>query len=306
MRHLVVGHGLIGSLLTRELVARGDEVTVATRDGRPVPGAGSARADASDAVALGAAAAGADTIFLVTNPPYDRWSEQWPPIFDAAISAAAASGAALVVMGNLYSYGVPTGPMTESSPETTTETKGLVRREGWRRVREATEQGRIRGVEVRASDYFGPGAGRTAHLGSDFLGPVLASKTARIVGDPDALHSWSYLPDIVSTLIAAADHTGAWGRVWHVPSGEPRTRTAIAADVNSRWGSTGSIRPYPTAMLKALGLVNGEIREIVASSYQFRTPFVIDSTETERMLRVAATPWPEALATTVESLRAAR
>ncbi|MET1017488.1 MAG: epimerase, partial [Leifsonia flava] len=153
MRHLVVGHGLIGSLLTQELVARGDGVVVATRDGRAVPGATSATADASDASALGAAAARADTIFLVTNPPYDRWTEQWPPIFDAAIAAAAASGAALVVMGNLYSYGVPSGPMTETSPETTTETKGLVRRDGWARVREATERGEIRGVEVRASDY---------------------------------------------------------------------------------------------------------------------------------------------------------
>src|SRR4051812_20599253 len=184
MRHLVVGHGLIGSLLTRKLVARGDDVVVATRDGRPVPGAESARADASDAVALAEAAADADTIFLVTNPPYDRWSEQWPPIFDAAITAAAASGAALVVMGNLYPYGVPSGPMTETSPETTTESKGLVRLEGWRRVREATEQGRIRGVEVRASDYFGPGAGRTAHLGSDFLGPVLRRRQPASSGRP--------------------------------------------------------------------------------------------------------------------------
>ncbi|KQO99572.1 NAD-dependent epimerase/dehydratase family protein [Leifsonia sp. Leaf264] len=305
MRRLIVGHGLIGSLLARELVARGDDVVVATRDGRAVPGAESAVADASDAASLGAAANGADTIFLVTNPRYDQWPQLWPPIFEAAVAAAAASGAALVVMGNLYSYGDPHGPMSETTAEATTEAKGMVRRDGWALVRGATESGVIRGVEVRASDYFGPGAGRNAHLGSDFFAPVLASKTASIVGGPDALHSWSYLPDIVATLIAATEYDGAWGRVWHVPSGEPRSRSDIVAEVNAGWGSQGRIRPYPTVVLKAIGLVNGEIREIVASSHQFRTPFVIDSTETERLLGVRATPWPEALRATVESVRSA-
>ncbi|MGO7983622.1 NAD-dependent epimerase, partial [Rhizobium johnstonii] len=100
---------------------------------------------------------------------YHRWVTEWPPVFDAAIAAARASGAALVVMGNLYPYGEPTGPMSESTPEITTETKGLVRRDGWARVREAGLRGDIRAVEVRASDYFGPGAGPTAHLGSRFF-----------------------------------------------------------------------------------------------------------------------------------------
>ena len=40
-------------------------------------------------------------------------------------------------MGNLYPYGRPRGAMTEHTPETTTERKGLIRKEGWRRVRSA-------------------------------------------------------------------------------------------------------------------------------------------------------------------------
>jgi hypothetical protein len=40
-----------------------------------------------------------------------------------------------------------------------------------------------------------------------------------------------------------------------------------------------------------------------ASSYQFVVPFVIDATETERELGVAATSWNEALIATAESYR---
>ncbi|WP_166792329.1 hypothetical protein [Cryobacterium sp. TMT1-66-1] len=45
------------------------------------------------------------------------------------------------------------------------------------------------------------------------------------------------------------------------------------------------------------------MHEVWASSYQFVVPFVIDATETERELGVAATPWNEALIATAESYR---
>ncbi|PJJ61544.1 NAD-dependent epimerase/dehydratase family protein [Compostimonas suwonensis] len=303
-RHLVVGAGLIGRPVAETLVARGDEVALATRSGTALDGARALTLDASDPVAFAAAATGAQTIFLCTNPPYPEWASQWPPVFSAAIEAAKASGASLVVMGNLYPYGVPSGPMTEHSPERTTEKKGLIRKAGWDAVRAAHERGEIRAVEVRASDYFGPGATGTAHLGEDFFGALRESKTARIVGGADILHSWSYLPDIAATLVAAADHEGEWGRVWHVPSGQPLTRREIARQVDAVYGSHGRVSSYPQWMLRSLGWFSPMMREIHASSYQFVTPFVIDSAETERELGVTATPWDEALRTTAESYRA--
>lgn len=300
--HLVVGAGLIGRPLAERLTARGDTVTIATRSGSPATGATSLVLDASDPAAFARAAAGAATIFLCTNPPYSDWAAQWPPIFDAAIAAASASGAGLIVMGNLYPYGSPTGPMTEHSPELTTERKGLIRRDGWARARAAHERGEIRAVEVRASDYFGPAATGTAHLGESFFRAVLASKTARVVGKPGMPHSWSYLPDIVTTLVAASDFAGDWGRVWHVPSAT-RSRIEIATQLNARYGSSGTVSGYPQWVLRGLGLVNPLMHEVWASSYQFVVPYVIDSAETERELGVGATQWAEALRATAESYR---
>ena len=303
MEHLGVGAGLIGRPLAERLAARGDAVTVASRSGSPAHGARAIALDASDPRAFSRAAEGASTIFLCTNPPYTDWAAEWPPIFRAAITAASSSGAGLVVMGNLYPYGSPTGPMTEHSPQTTTEAKGLIRLAGWRAVLAAHERGEIRAVEVRASDYFGPGSAGTAHLGRSFFGAILASKTAHVIGKPELVHSWSYLPDIVTTLVAAADHSGEWGRIWHVPSGAV-SRTDIAERLNARYGTRGKVSGYPQWLLRSLGAVNPMMREVWASSYQFLVPYVIDSAETERLLGVAATPWEDALVTTAESYRA--
>jgi nucleoside-diphosphate-sugar epimerase len=302
--HLVIGAGQIGKPLAERLADRGDTVTIASRSGSRARGASSVALDAGNAAALAAAAAGADTIFLCSNPPYTRWTTDWPPIFNGAIAAAAASGAGLVIMGNLYAYGTPAAPMTEHSPLATTETKGLVRKAGWEKALAAHRSGEIRAVEVRASDYYGPGAGATAHLGARFFEPLLASRTARVIGDPALTHSWSYLPDIVSTLVAAGDYQGGWGHAWHVPSNAPVTRIEIMDQVNERWDVSGRVAGTPQWMLRTLSVVNPMMREVAASSYQFLVPFVIDSAETERALGISATPFDVALTTTVESYRA--
>ena len=302
-QQLVVGAGMIGRPLAERLAARGDQVTVGTRSGATAPGSASLVLNASDAAAFTRAATGMSTIFLCTNPRYTDWTTQWPPVIDAAIAAASVTGARLVVMGNLYPYGSPTGPMTEHSPETTTETKGLVRKNAWHRVRDAHDRGEIRAVEVRASDYFGPGVVGTAHLGDRFFTAILESKTARVVGRPGRVHSWSYLPDIVTTLVAAADYPGEWGRLWHVPS-TAVSRDDIVAQLNRRYGTHGKVAGYPQWLLKSLGMLNPMMHEIWASSYQFLVPYIIDSAETERELGVVKTPWADALIATADSYRA--
>ena len=304
--HVVVGAGLIGGRVARLLVARGDAVSLVTRRASELPGARTVRADASDTAALTAAADGARTIFLCANPSAysaEEWGRAWPPLFRAAIAAAHATGAGLVVMGNLYPYGPSADPMTEHSPELTTSQKGLIRKAGWAAVKAAHDAGELRGVEVRASDYFGPGSTGTAHLGEGFFVPVLESRTAHVVGDPAALHSWSYLDDVAGTLVAAADYPGEWGRVWHVPSGEPHSRLEIAAALNEWLGTRGQVAGIPMVALRTLALFSPMMKGVLDESYQFRHPFVLDSAETERMLGVHATPWEQSLRDTAQSYR---
>ncbi len=302
----MVGAGLIGRRVARLLADRGDDVVLVTRRGMSLPGVRAEAADAADQPALTAAADGAETIFLASGPAAytsEEWERSWPPVVRSAIAAAHDAGAGLVVMGNLYPYGLADGPMTEHSPERPVSAKGRVRTSGWAAVKAAHDAGELRGVEVRASDYFGAGSLGMTHLGEHFFVPILESRTARVVGDPGLPHSWSYLDDIAATLVAASDYTGPWGRVWHVPSGAPHSREEIAATLNEWFGSRGKVAGTPTWLLDAVGLFSPAMKGIAEESYQFTHPFVIDANETERMLGITATPWQTALRDTAQSYR---
>ncbi|MEY4322009.1 MAG: hypothetical protein RL167_737 [Actinomycetota bacterium] len=297
---LVVGAGLIGQEVAKQLLAKGEDVVVASRSGTQISGAKAIKLDAKNPADFQKASSGASTIFLCTNPPYHTWATEWPPVFEAAVAAAQTNECDLVVMGNLYSYGLPSGEMNEHSDEKTTEAKGLIRKQGWRRLLNASQAGQFKVVEVRASDYFGPGAGSTAHIGRDFFEPIMKSKNAMVVGNPNALHSWSYLPDIALTLIAASEFHGPWSRAWHVPS-TTKTRNQILNEINAATNSKGKLFAVPQLMLRTMGLFSPLYREVFASSYQFTNDFVIDSRETEALLKVEATPWDLALEQTINS-----
>ncbi|MFI5085100.1 MAG: NAD-dependent epimerase, partial [Actinomycetales bacterium] len=260
-----------------------------TRSGTAVSGARPVRLDASDVAALSTAARGMASIFVCTNPPYSQWQRQWPPIGAAVAAAAKASGASVVLMGNLYSYGIPAGPMAAASPVHPEDAKGRVRARLWEDLLAAHDAGDLRAVEVRASDYFGPRAAATSHIGENFLRPLLASRRAWVVGDPDLAHSWAYYPDIAATLAAVAADDGAYGRAWIVPSASDESRNQLAARVNAAAGSNGTVAGIPSPVLRTLGLFSPQLREVGRSSYQFRHPFVTDSTETEDRFGIRAT-----------------
>jgi nucleoside-diphosphate-sugar epimerase len=303
MRVLVLGAGPVGSTVTRAFLDGGADVTVGTRSGTALPGTTTVRLDASDAVALARAATGCSAIIGCTNPPYHRWRTEWPPIIDAVIAAARTTGADIVLVGNLYSYGKADMPMTEHSPEYPAESKGDVRRDIWATLKAASQRGDVRAVEVRASDYFGPGATAEAHLGTRFFGPILASKRSSAIGDPAQPHNWTYLPDLAKTVVAAAGYPGDWSRIWHAPAASALSRTEICRQVDERYGVRGSISGLPAWLIRGLGVFNPVLREIAASSYQFRMPFFSDSAETERELGVTTTPWESALDETVAFYR---
>ena len=301
MTILVLGAGEVGRRLVGRLVAAGDEVVVATRSGTALSGARSVAVDAASPEQLAAVTRTASTVVVATNPSqYHRWPQLWPPLIDSVI--AASEGKQVVLMGNLYGYGRAQMPMTETSPLDPVEVKGRVRAAVWEKLFLAHLDGRLRAVEVRASDYMGPGAGATSQLGTRFFEPVIAGRTAWVVGDPGAEHSWSYLDDIAATLKAAIRYGGQWGKAWHVPS-TARTRAAIAGEVDAVTGRRSRVVGYPDWVLAGLGLVSPFLRAVGDSSYQFTAPFLIDASETERELGVATTPWTVVLRETLAGYR---
>src|SRR5690606_31068356 len=114
--------------------------------------------------------------------------------------------------------------MTAATPLEPATRKGAVRARMWQDLMTAHDAGRVRVTEIRASDYCGPEALTTdsAHVGKRFVEPLLAGKTAYVVGDPDAPHSWTAVGDIAATAVAVLESESGWGRPWVVPTAAPR------------------------------------------------------------------------------------
>ncbi|HEY0638056.1 MAG TPA: NAD-dependent epimerase/dehydratase family protein [Pseudonocardiaceae bacterium] len=309
--HVIVGAGPVGSGVARLLAAAGHEVRVLTRSGGGAadlaghPAVRRERVDAADAAALTRAASGADVLYNCVNPPYHRWASDWPPVADALLTAAAASGAVLVTMANLYGYGEVSAPMTEDTPLAATGVKGQVRNRMWADALAAHRAGRVRVTEARASDFYGPGAVANAVLGERFAVPVLAGRTAWVIGDPDAPHSWSYLPDVAAALVLLGSDERAWGRAWHVPAAPPASQREMARGLARAAGAPEpTVRAIPAAVMSAAGLVSPALRELRETRHQFTRPFVLDSTAYTETFGVTATPAAEALEATAAWWRA--
>ncbi|MEV4564232.1 NAD-dependent epimerase/dehydratase family protein [Nonomuraea sp. NPDC049419] len=301
-KHVVVGSGQVGAHLARKLLSRGHEVVVVTRSGRGPDGAVKVAADVADKARLTELTEGADVLYNCVNPRYDRWPADWPPMAAAFLAAAEATGAVYVLLGNLYPYGPVTGPMTEDLPLASTDPKFRVRTKMWQDALAAHEAGRIRATEVRASDFFGPGATDQSYLGDRFLKPLRAGKTIPLVWPADVPHTWSYLPDVAEALITAGADERAWGRPWHVPSGEPLTFRQVGERMAALLGRPAPrMFQIPWPVIRAAGPFSYMIGELAHVRYQFIEPFVMDSSAFQRTFGVAPTPIDEALKATLDA-----
>jgi nucleoside-diphosphate-sugar epimerase len=300
-RHVVVGKGPVGSATAQLLAERGHEVLVLSRSGgRSTDAVQHAAVDASDVAALTAAVGRADVVHNAVNPPsYDRWTQDWPPIAAALLGAAERTGALLVTMGNLYVYGRPSRPMTADDPLAATDVKGRLRTRMWTDALAARAAGRVRVTEARASDFVGP----TVPAGQSHLMRQLPAlrrgRRAWVVGDPDALHSWSYVPDVAATLAVLGTDPRAEGRAWHVPTTAPRSQRQALTDLAAAVGAPPArVSGVPWPVLRAIGTVQPQLREVVAIRHQWDADFVIDAAATTATFGLEPTPWDDVVRAT--------
>jgi nucleoside-diphosphate-sugar epimerase len=302
-RHLVVGAGPVGRHVAQLLAARGSEVVVATRSGTDTGLAGVTHVslDAADPEALGAAAGGASVIYNCVNPgDYTRWETVWPPVASSLLAAAERSGAVYAITGTLYPYGPVDGAMREGMADAATDHKGVLRAAMWSDARALHEQGRIRSVEVRGSDYVGPGVGANGHVTRQ-LPALRAGKRAWVIGRADQPHTFTDVLDVARLLVAAAEDASAYGRVWHVPSHPARTQRQVLTDMTDVMGlPVPKVSAIPRAALSAMGLAVPVMREINQLSYQWTRPYVLDDTVTRAHFSMQPTPWDEICRRTVE------
>jgi nucleoside-diphosphate-sugar epimerase len=250
------------------------------------------------------AAAGAAVVYQCMNPPYHRWADLFPPLQDAVIQAARRSGARYVSFENTYMYGDTEGkPMTEMTPLGAQTRKGKVRLAMARQLSELHEAGDLAVATARASDYFGPRGTWQSPLGELVIGNAIAGKSAQVLGDPDQVHSYTYIPDVARTLVALGTRDDVVGEVFHVPNALAQTTRQIIQTMSLELGLPIKVTVAPRFVLRLMGLFNPTVGELDEMLYEFKKPFIVDSTKAEAWLGIEPTPLTEAIAATVAWFR---
>src|SRR5215203_5226427 len=307
--HVVFGTGAVGMSVMDELVQRSPRrVRMVNRSGRvSVPeGVEVVGGDATDEAFAREASEGASVVYFALNPPYDKWSELFPPLQAGVLEGAASAGAKLVAMENLYMYG-PTdgGPLTEDLPYAPNTRKGTIRARMSNELMEAHTSGRVQVAIGRASDFFGPRV-LTSAAGEQVFGRAVEGKSAQVAGDPDQPHTYTYVPDIGKGLVILGEREEALGRAWHIPSPETVTTRQFVEMIFEEVGKPAHIQAPTKIVMRALGLFNPAIRETIEMLYEFEEPFVVDDSRFEREFGEQATPLREAIHRTVRWYRHVR
>lgn len=301
-RHAVLGAGPVGRAIVNSLAQRHIDAVVITRSGTEVPGAAAARIDVRDTDALTGALAGADVVYQASQPEYHRWPQEFPALQASVVNAAKRSGSTFVAVDNLYGYAPSTKPLTEDLPQAATTRKGRTRADMWRALEAEWKAGNLKVTSGRASDFFGPFA-LGSQVGERFFGTLLAGKKAETFGDPNALHTYTYVADFGEALVRLALDERSLGRAWHVPNAPTVTNGQFLARAAAIVGVEAKSVMRTAFQLRLAGLFIPPAREIIEMLYEFEHDFVVDHSAYAATFGDHATPLDESLAVTIDWFR---
>jgi nucleoside-diphosphate-sugar epimerase len=303
--HTILGaNGVIAIELSRALAEFKQDIRQVSRNPRKVnPGDETFVADLLDGEATANAVSGSEVVYLVAGLKYSAavWQEQWPRVMRNAIDACKQHGARLVFFDNVYAYGRVDGVMTEDTPFNPNSKKGEVRAKIATMLLDEMHNSGLQAMIVRAADFYGPGAVLSFPHATVF-NRLKARKTPQWIGNPNAVHTFTFTPDAGRAVAALGRSVDAYGQTWHLPtSKEPFTGTDFVRLACELAGQPFKLQTVPKWMLKLMGLFVPVLRENEEMMYQFAYDYRFDSSKIESALGLQATPYRQGIAA---SLRA--
>ena len=247
------------------------------------------RATLSDIAAIHTAAAGASVLVHAVNPPYTRWDAEALPALRAALDVAQRLGAHLMLPGNVYNFGAAMPALlSEDTPQQPSTRKGEIRLQMEALMAQRASSGGFTASVLRAGDFFGAGTGNWFDQAI-----VKSLRAGKLVypGKLDVPHAFAYLPDLARAFVRVAAHLQTQPRAqalaqpfrsWHF-EGHTLTGAELLAAIEVAANELG-IAPsqgfrrggLPWGVIRAIGLVVPQWRELARMAYLWRVPHALD------------------------------
>jgi nucleoside-diphosphate-sugar epimerase len=303
---LVLGAtGGIGGTMARGLRRRGWSVRALHRRAEAMArrdGLDWRQGDAMEPADVVRAAEGAQAIVHAVNPPgYRHWDRLVLPMLESSIAASRATGARIVLPGNVYNFGPNALPLIdEGSPQNPVTRKGRIRVEMERRL----EAAGVPALIVRAGDYFGPEAASN-WFAQVLVRPGRPLKAVTLPGDPGIGHQWAYLPDVAETMLRLLDLADLDRfAVYHMGGHWDPDGLAFAKAIRQAAGRPDlTLRRFPWPLLRLAAPVVPLFRELGEMRYLWRQPVRMTNDRLVRRLGAEPhTPLEGAVRATLASL----
>ena len=248
--------------------------------------------DACDTAMLAQACAGCDVIVNALNPPYQNWVRDLPRLTRAVIAAARASGATVVIPGNVYNFG-------ENAPEILTPTTPWrpTTRKGQLRVvmENAYKQAGVPTIVLRSGHFVL--WGQTDNWFDGYMTTKSHAGKTMYPGPLDRMHSWAYLPDMGRAIVQLAEKRSEFQTFEDFGFEGYSMKGADFVDaVANATGRAQKVTRLPWPLIGLLGLFNAKMREVYEMRYLWHTPHRIDGAKLAAALPTfKPTPMADAL-----------
>ncbi|WP_299962655.1 epimerase [uncultured Roseobacter sp.] len=221
-----------------------------------------------------AVARGADLIINAMNPPsYHDWPRQIPKITALAMAAARASGARVLIPGNVYVYGTQPGPWSAATPHRPCTRKGAIRA----RMEANWRASGLPVTILRGGDFIdGQRPGQTMGL---VVLKHLAKDRITALGSPTVKRAYAYLPDFASAAVqlTRAEDLPVFAEIPF--AGHTFSINDLAAEITRHRGRPARVTRFPWWTLRLSAPVWELAREMVEMRYLFDHPHQLDGAD---------------------------
>jgi nucleoside-diphosphate-sugar epimerase len=157
-------------------------------------------------------AEGADLIVHGLNPPnYHAWGTLVPEITEQVIVAASASGATVLLPGNVYHFGDQPGIWSERTPPRPVSRKGDIRLAMERRY----EESGVQTIVLRAGNFIDPD--RQGCIMSEIYLRAIEKGRITVPGPENTRQAMCYLPDWARAAVSLAERREDLGGFEDIP-----------------------------------------------------------------------------------------
>ncbi|MCK4712095.1 MAG: sugar nucleotide-binding protein [Marinosulfonomonas sp.] len=223
---------------------------------------------------------GVDVIVNAWNPAYPDWAKQVPKLTAQVIEVAKATGATVIVPGNVYNFGVEAPAIYDANtPHHATNPLGRIRIE----MEAAYRASGVRTIILRAGDFIDTQA--SGNWFDMMMIPKLGKGRFIYPGNPDVAHAWAWLPDLTRAAAELAEIRADLPVFADIPfAGYTLTGNELCTAISARLGRPIKLKKMSWLPLQIARPFWPMARHLLEMRYQWNKPHQIDGAKFDALL----------------------